>query len=211
MAISLPTSRRPPLHVLLFCLAFGLILISFSVFRDPIVTFQNSNTTSSYLLPENVSPDDPVRACFVVLVRNQELNGLLSSMRQLEDTFNHKFNYPYVFLNDDEFTTEFMELTAAATSAQVKYGKVDAQMWGYPSFINQTLAAQNREEMAATGLPYGGSESYRHMCRCEIDCTPQKIALSFTNYFPASGSRAAISLDTLCWMNMTTTGASNPM
>lgn len=168
MAISLTNARRPPLHVLLFCLGFALIVFSFNFFRDSYTSFSPSRTNSNntaYTLPPHISPDDPVRACYVVLVRNQELNGLLSSMRQLEDTFNRKFNYPYVFLNDDEFTPEFIEMTSAATKSQVKYGKLDSQMWGYPSFINQTLAAENREAMAATGIPYGGSESYRHMCR----------------------------------------------
>ncbi|KAI8575194.1 hypothetical protein K450DRAFT_262968 [Umbelopsis ramanniana AG] len=168
MPISLSNARRPPLHVLLFCLGFALLLFSFNLFRDSYTSFSptpSKSNTTGYTLPSNISPEDPVRACYVVLVRNQELNGLLSSMRQLEDTFNRKFNYPYVFLNDDEFTPEFIEMTSAATKSEVKYGKLDSQMWGYPSFINQTLAAENREAMAATGIPYGGSESYRHMCR----------------------------------------------
>ncbi|KAJ2963263.1 hypothetical protein NQZ79_g1699 [Umbelopsis isabellina] len=169
MAISLANARRPPLHVMLFCMAFMLILVSFNLFSNKVGSFTSMSSSKSYnnsfALPDHISPDDPVRACFVVLVRNSELNGLLSSMRQLEDTFNRKFNYPYVFLNDDDFSPEFKDLTSAATSAKVEYGKVDAQMWGYPSFINQTLAAETRTQMAATGLPYGGSESYRHMCR----------------------------------------------
>ncbi|KAH8549321.1 nucleotide-diphospho-sugar transferase [Umbelopsis sp. PMI_123] len=167
MNISLSNARRPPLYVLAFCLAFGLIVLSFNMFRETFTSYTvpTNNITAQYTLPPHISPDDPVRACFVVLVRNQELNGLLSSMRQLEDTFNRKFNYPYVFLNDDDFTPEFKEMTSAATQSEVKYGKLDAQMWGYPSFINQTIAAENREAMAATGIPYGGSESYRHMCR----------------------------------------------
>lgn len=101
-------------------------------------------------------------------------------MRQLEDTFNRKFNYPYVFLNDDEFSPEFKDLTSAATSAKVEYGKVDAQMWGYPSFINQTMAAETRDQMAAIGLPYGGSESYRHMCRLVV--TTRFTSISTNTY-----------------------------
>ncbi|CAM0139111.1 unnamed protein product [Umbelopsis sp. WA50703] len=169
MAISLSNARRPPLHVLVFCMVFMVILVSFNLFSNQVGSFTSMSSTkdhnNTFTLPDHISPDDPVRACFVVLVRNSELNGLLSSIRQLEDTFNRKFNYPYVFLNDDEFTPEFKDLTSAATSAKVEYGKVDAQMWGYPSFINQTLAAESRNQMAVTGIPYGGSESYRHMCR----------------------------------------------
>ncbi|CEG82721.1 Putative Alpha 1,2-mannosyltransferase [Rhizopus microsporus] len=45
------------------------------------------------------------------------------------------------------------------------YGKVDGHMWGYPSFINTTYAAECREELAKQNIPYASSESYRHMCR----------------------------------------------
>ena len=38
-------------------------------------------------------------------------------------------------------------------------------MWGYPSWINQTKAAAAREQMVKDQIIYGGSESYRHMCR----------------------------------------------
>ncbi len=58
----------------------------------------------------------------VVLVRNEELHDLLSSMRQFEDRFNKKFQYPYVFLNDKDFTKEFIRATSAITTAETKYG-----------------------------------------------------------------------------------------
>lgn len=106
-----------------------------------------------------------MRAAFVVLVRNSELGGIVSTIRQVEQRFNSKFNYPYVFLNDDYFTQEFIDMTSALTKAETYYGKVDEQMWGYPSFINQTFAAEQRQAMAQLGVPYADSESYRHMCR----------------------------------------------
>lgn len=42
-----------------------------------------------------------------MLVRNSDLSGIMSSMRQIEDRFNRKFNYPYVLLNDEPFTEDF--------------------------------------------------------------------------------------------------------
>jgi alpha 1,2-mannosyltransferase len=44
-----------------------------------------------------------------MLVRNSDLSGIMSSMRQIEDRFNRKFQYPYVFLNDEAFTQNFKE------------------------------------------------------------------------------------------------------
>ncbi|ORE04818.1 glycosyl transferase [Rhizopus microsporus var. microsporus] len=111
------------------------------------------------------SSNDKMRACFVVLVRNEELAGITSTIKQVEQRFNSKFNYPYIFLNDADFTPEFIETTTALTKATTRYGKVDGHMWGYPSFINTTYAAECREELAKQQIPYASSESYRHMCR----------------------------------------------
>lgn len=46
-------------------------------------------------------------ATLVMLARNKELEEVVFSMKQLEDRFNKKFNYPWVFLNDEPFTEEF--------------------------------------------------------------------------------------------------------
>lgn len=53
------------------------------------------------------SPDRKANATFVMLVRNSDLAGIMSSMKQVEDRFNRKFQYPYVFLNDEPFTQGF--------------------------------------------------------------------------------------------------------
>ncbi|KAJ1834504.1 hypothetical protein IWW55_005559 [Coemansia sp. RSA 2706] len=107
----------------------------------------------------------PVRAAFVVLVRNSELPGMKRAMRQIEDRFNARFNYPYVFLNDVPFTDEFMAETAAMTRANVSFGTIPHEHWSYPSWINQTRARESRQRLHAQGVFYALSESYRHMCR----------------------------------------------
>jgi alpha 1,2-mannosyltransferase len=61
-----------------------------------------------YKPPEPVyTPDRKANATFVILVRNSDLPGIMSSMKQIEDRFNRKFNYPYVLLNDEPFTEDF--------------------------------------------------------------------------------------------------------
>jgi mannosyltransferase len=56
-------------------------------------------------------------ATILSLVRNSELKDMLQSMRDLEATWNHKFNYPWTFINDEEFSKEFIE----QTSKEAKY------------------------------------------------------------------------------------------
>lgn len=116
---------------------------------------------------ETVVMEDPnrVKAAFVILARNSDLTGIRQSIRQMEDRFNKHFNYPYVFLNEEYFSDEFKQKTSDLTKAQTFYGKIDKEMWGYPDFINQTYAAECRKDMHNRHIIYGGSESYRHMCR----------------------------------------------
>ena len=47
------------------------------------------------------------RAAIVSLVRNSELQGLMSTMRQLEYRWNRNYQYPWVFFNEEPFTDEF--------------------------------------------------------------------------------------------------------
>ena len=71
-------------------------------------------------------PDsDRINATLLALVRNEELDGMLQAMGDLERTWNHKFNYPWTFFNDVPFTEEFKKKTSAATKAECRYGATD--------------------------------------------------------------------------------------
>lgn len=48
---------------------------------------------------------------------------MIQSMRDLERTWNRKFNYPWTFINDEPFTEEFKTRTQAETKAPCRYGK----------------------------------------------------------------------------------------
>jgi hypothetical protein len=41
------------------------------------------------------------------VARNGDLENAVASIKQMEDRFNKKFNYPYVFLNEQPFSEEF--------------------------------------------------------------------------------------------------------
>jgi hypothetical protein len=45
--------------------------------------------------------------CLCFSARNSDVNGIVVSMKQLEDRFNKKFKYPYVFLNEQDFDDNF--------------------------------------------------------------------------------------------------------
>lgn len=87
------------------------------------------------------SPDSEnsarTNAALITLVRNEELNDILSTMRDLERTWNNKFNYPYIFFNDKPFTEEFKQKTQAMTSAKCQYGTVISSYFDLVSISTQ--------------------------------------------------------------------------
>ena len=52
-------------------------------------------------------PGRRANASIVSLARNGDIDGVVFSMKQMEDRFNKRYGYPYVFLNEEEFTEEF--------------------------------------------------------------------------------------------------------
>jgi hypothetical protein len=68
--------------------------------------------------------DDRARgkAAIIALVRNSELRDMAQSMRELEETFNRKFKYPWIFFNDEPFEDKFKRITSSLTDAETFYG-----------------------------------------------------------------------------------------
>ncbi|KAM4060506.1 glycolipid 2-alpha-mannosyltransferase [Hirsutella rhossiliensis] len=131
--------------------------------------------------PLAVSPDDPlwdndlvgtapgprVNATFVTLARNSDVWDIARSIRQVEDRFNRRYNYDWVFLNDKPFDATFKKVTNSLVSGKAHYGQIPAEHWSFPEWIDQDKAKKVREDMAERRIIYGDSVSYRHMCRFE--------------------------------------------
>ncbi|SCZ90611.1 BZ3500_MvSof-1268-A1-R1_Chr9g10897 [Microbotryum saponariae] len=116
--------------------------------------------------PNAINATNKARAAFVILARNSDLWKIVGSIRQTEDRFNKNFHYPYVFLNNEPFTDEFKKFTSLLASGTCSYGQVPSDQWANePSWIDQTKAAKARQAMVEKKILYGGSQSYRRMCR----------------------------------------------
>ncbi|KAL6948863.1 hypothetical protein ACO0QE_001338 [Hanseniaspora vineae] len=125
---------------------------SYTVYKPPFV--ENINNTKA-------------QSCILMLVRNLELEGALRTIRRLEDRFNQDHKYDWVFLNDEPFTLDFITATSAmCSSSKIKYGMIPRELWSVvPGHIDMDEANRRMESMEAQGVLYGGSLSYRHMCR----------------------------------------------
>ncbi|KAL1932323.1 hypothetical protein VTP01DRAFT_9379 [Rhizomucor pusillus] len=122
-------------------------------------------------------------AAFVVLVRNSDLNEMRETMRQLEDRFNHRHGYPWIFMNDEPFDEKFKRYTSGIASGETFYETLNSTMWGYPAWIDQDKARAAREDMEQRQIIYGGSESYRHMCRFQSGFFFQHPRLDGYDYY----------------------------
>jgi hypothetical protein len=74
----------------------------------------HDNPVTDIAIPPPVHAHLPVglgtmNATMLVLCRESDLNGILSSMHYVEKRFNNKFGYPWTFLNDAEFSDDFKQ------------------------------------------------------------------------------------------------------
>ncbi|CDH08478.1 related to mannosyltransferase KTR7 [Zygosaccharomyces bailii ISA1307] len=107
-----------------------------------------------------------MNATFVMLTRNEEIDGVLSSLNSIENRFNQWFQYPYVFLNDVPFSDDFKKAVKSVTKAEVHFGLVDKRIWQIPEERTDHHAFQNAiDTQGDRGFLYGGSASYHRMCR----------------------------------------------
>ncbi|KAF9026459.1 alpha-1,2-mannosyltransferase [Hymenopellis radicata] len=104
-------------------------------------------------------------AAFVILARNSDIDNTVRSIREMEERFNRRFGYPYVVLNEVEFTEEFKERVSVLTSAKMEFGVIPPEHWYQPDWIDEDRAAKARADMVKDGIIYAGSVAYRNMCR----------------------------------------------
>ena len=109
-------------------------------------------------------------AAFVMLARNSDVDGAIDSIRSVQQQFNQHFGYPWVFLNDKEWSSDFKRRVGEAISegggaSDVSFETISPGMWGYPGWIDQDEARKCMADMKRRKISYAGKESYHHMCR----------------------------------------------
>jgi mannosyltransferase len=106
-------------------------------------------------------------ATLVMLARNSDLDGAVHSVRSVQRQFNGHFNYPWVFLNNEPWSEEFVTaVREAGAGSDAVFETIPASMWGYPAWINKDMARERMDDMQRQGgIPYAGNDNYHHMCR----------------------------------------------
>jgi mannosyltransferase len=104
-------------------------------------------------------------------------------MKQLEETWNSKFNYPWTFFNDVPFTEEFKEQTQALTKAKCSYHVIPKEHWEMPSWVSEELYQESAKILKENDVQYAGLKSYHQMCRWNSGMFYRHPALEHTQYY----------------------------
>ncbi|KAL6811840.1 glycosyltransferase family 15 protein [Trichoderma camerunense] len=107
MAKKRTTTASSPCWYMPITLAWIFLLIQMSSFVHGLA---NSSAT-----------DQKPRAAFVSLAHENDLSALLSSISQLEETFNHRYQYHWIFFSTQPLSEEFRQQTSNATGAVCFY------------------------------------------------------------------------------------------
>ncbi|KAJ2674670.1 hypothetical protein IWW42_001516 [Coemansia sp. RSA 1085] len=144
-------------------------------------TYPDTNVLEQPLV-RNTTKVELQKAALVALVRNKELQGMRSTVRQLEDRFNWQYHYPYIFLNDEDFTEEFKEGIREVTNAPVYFGKLPQEHWGLSPYVTEDKVKEALEHNRDRYI-YGGSYSYRLMCRYQSGFIHKHPLLKDLDYY----------------------------
>lgn len=99
-----------------------------------------------------------------MLARNSDLDNAVRSVRRIQDRFNGKFKYPWVFLNEEHFTDEFKlcvflpDVSPVLTNrnfrrisnvvdGKVEFGLIPHDDWFQPDWIDEDKAAAGRKKL----------------------------------------------------------------
>eukprot|EP00760_Papus_ankaliazontas_P038948 PhM_4_TR9432/c0_g1_i1/m.60109/K10967/KTR1_3; alpha 1,2-mannosyltransferase len=106
-----------------------------------------------------------VRGVIVVLCRNSDLEEMIETIGHFEANFNAQYGYPWVFLNNQRWSDTFVSSIRTLLGDKAVFGTVPEEHWAVPAHVNRTYFKDRLRYNKARGVMYGGSTSYRQMCR----------------------------------------------
>ncbi|CAO3597837.1 unnamed protein product [Absidia cylindrospora] len=152
------TIRHISIVAILLLTCFGLLHVFFSATRG-LPHFQYDDHTPLQ------HPNPHFKAAFVTYTKTDvdSVLKLRSTIRDIQDRFNHHRGYPYIIFSNEVMTDEFKELVSSTTQNNVRFEHLDASWYGYPSSIDKSKAAKAREDMKH--IIFGASDDYRFQAR----------------------------------------------
>jgi mannosyltransferase len=104
-------------------------------------------------------------AALVMLARNSERRQAKNTIASIHRRFNQWYEYPIVFLNDEEWDPRFVRELNQTAHGKGVFEVIPKEMWTYPDWVDQDVARQSIKAQGAAGIVHAGQEGYHHMCR----------------------------------------------
>jgi hypothetical protein len=147
------------MHRLLFIICSQIVFILLiAILIDYNYNFVYFAPSASNLVHGRIGPIKKHNGCILVLLRNKNLIQFAKTMKQFELVFNHKYQYPYVLLNDEEFSDYFKTTIKKYTNSIIEFGLIPREQWSVPDWLDKSKIKIGLENM-----PF--SINYHHMCR----------------------------------------------
>ena len=77
-----------------------------------------------------------INACILLIVRNADYTSMSEMIKNLDTNFNHKYNYPYVILQNEPINKHFARIIANDTESSVEFATIDKEQWSMPNWID---------------------------------------------------------------------------
>ncbi|KAI7855051.1 nucleotide-diphospho-sugar transferase [Circinella umbellata] len=109
----------------------------------------------------------PVKGVLYMFLRNEDLQHARSTIRSIEDRFNHNVGYPWVILSNHYLSPSFKKyLTKVVTKGRVFFGRVDRETWNYPNWVPTSQVEKAvKKMMTMDRIPEGVRPSYQFSSR----------------------------------------------
>lgn len=125
------------------------------------------------------------KAAILILARDDDLGSLLPTIDNFEAKFNGRFQYPYVFLNNEPFSDDFVSKVRQALpkGRKTEFGLIGKEMWSVPEWIGEQKAEAAFKQQEENRVQYAGRAGYHHMCRSAVDDS-DKVTTSADSFSP---------------------------
>ncbi|CAN3499919.1 probable mannosyltransferase Ktr5p [Diutina catenulata] len=168
-AIRTPATKRRVLIFILTLLALCGVMVATRPRGPPPINRRPIRSRSDFVFSKGCRPvvdagGERKNAALVMLARNSDVEGVVSSVKSLETHFNQWFNYPWVFLNDEPFTPEF-QLEVRKYTKNAIFDIIPQEDWEFPKEVRPLEANEWMDQQGDRGILYGNLPSYHKMCR----------------------------------------------
>ncbi|UCS23666.1 uncharacterized protein HLK63_M07359 [Nakaseomyces glabratus] len=171
------------------------------------------NSTMGFLFKSLANEGLKPSACIYSFVTgNSELRKLLRTIESVQKKFNHKFGYPWVIISPEPLSEKFHadvekkleEFTSAIddVKTEVEFGTVPPEHWGFPDFIDSTVASNARIDLF--DIPNGDSQLFRLINRYNAGLAAHHTLLKKYDWYmrvsPGIRLNCEMEYDIMRWM-----------